>query len=196
MSSTWREKQKAELHQLIYEVSLQLFRTKGYEATTIDAIVGKAGIAKGTFFNYFKSKDTVILEWYRHLMKDTLVWAKAQEYKSIKDAILLPIDEMARRAEAEPLLIAAKVSSSFTSPLLNDEEQQFDEELSDYFKNLIKQGQHNGEIGKQHQPTLMAATILAVISGTGYEWKAPGTNFSLQEITLQRVSFVIDATRA
>ena len=196
MSSTWREKQKAELHQLIYEVSLQLFRTKGYDGTTIDAIVKKAGIAKGTFFNHFKSKEFVILEWYRQLMIETLMWAKAQEHTSIKEAILMPIEEMARRAEAEPQLIAAKVSSSFTSPLLTDEEKQFDEELSDYLENLIKQGQHNGEIGKQYQSALMAATILAVISGTGYEWKSPGTNFSLQETTRQRVSFIIDATGA
>jgi TetR/AcrR family fatty acid metabolism transcriptional regulator len=194
MSATWREKQKAELHQHIYTISLQLFRSRGYEGTSVDAIVKQAGIAKGTFFNYFKSKEYVILEWYRHLMTDTLDWAKSQEYKSAKHAILLPIEEMARRADAEPELIAAKVSSTYSSPLLGNEEKQFDDQMLSYFEQHIELGQQQGEIAPQYDSGLMASTILATISGTGYEWKSLGRSFNLRETTQLRVSFIIDAT--
>ena len=76
MSISWREKQKAELREHIYQVSLQLFRSKGFEGTTVDVIVKQAGVAKGTFFNYFKSKEYVILEWYHQLMVDSLETVK------------------------------------------------------------------------------------------------------------------------
>jgi AcrR family transcriptional regulator len=33
-----------------------LFRERGYEATSVDAIVRRAGLSKGTFFHYFASK--------------------------------------------------------------------------------------------------------------------------------------------
>ncbi|MBN9082106.1 MAG: TetR family transcriptional regulator [Rhizobiales bacterium 62-17] len=38
-----------------------LFVGKGIEATTVDDIVGRAGVAKGTFYHYFPTKTDVIL---------------------------------------------------------------------------------------------------------------------------------------
>jgi AcrR family transcriptional regulator len=37
-----------------------LFRSQGYETTTVDQITRRAGLAKGTFFNYFQTKDAVL----------------------------------------------------------------------------------------------------------------------------------------
>ena len=38
----------------------ELFQELGYESTSVDSIVRNAGIAKGTFYYYFKSKDEVL----------------------------------------------------------------------------------------------------------------------------------------
>jgi len=55
-----REAGKAERKERIYETSLALFRSQGYEATTVDQIMKQSGLAKGTFFNYFPTKDAVL----------------------------------------------------------------------------------------------------------------------------------------
>jgi AcrR family transcriptional regulator len=195
MPTSWREKQKAELHEHIYKVSLQLFRSQGYEATTIEMITTQAGVAKGTFFNYFKSKEYVILEWYRHLMLGTLEWAKTQDFDSAQNAILLAVEETARQAESEPRLIAAKVSSSIASTLLGNKEKQFDDQWLRYFEKHIMAGQQRGEIGLEFDARLMASTILAILNGTGYEWKSLGRTFDLRETTRKRVQFVFNATK-
>jgi AcrR family transcriptional regulator len=39
----------------------ELFATNGYERTTVDAIAERAGVARRTFFRYFRSKDDAIL---------------------------------------------------------------------------------------------------------------------------------------
>lgn len=44
----------------LYDVALALFRQQGYEQTTVDQITREAGLAKGTFFNYFPTKDAVL----------------------------------------------------------------------------------------------------------------------------------------
>jgi len=44
--------------------ALSLFQTKGFDATTTKAIARKAGIAEGTVFNYFKSKDDIALHFF------------------------------------------------------------------------------------------------------------------------------------
>ena len=47
------EKRKQELLKIAY----QLFVEKGYENTSIDEIIATAGIAKGTYYYYFPSKE-------------------------------------------------------------------------------------------------------------------------------------------
>ena len=46
----------------IIAIAIQLFATNGYHKTKISDIVREAGIAQGTFYWYFKSKESIALE--------------------------------------------------------------------------------------------------------------------------------------
>src|SRR4051812_5151679 len=49
----------------LFAAASELFATRGYHATTVDAIVKRAGVAKGTFFVHFATKDAVITDLVR-----------------------------------------------------------------------------------------------------------------------------------
>lgn len=55
---------------VIVKAAVDLFRDKGYETTTIDDIVSCAGIAKGTFYQYFRSKEELFYECAGHVFYD------------------------------------------------------------------------------------------------------------------------------
>lgn len=55
-----REQGKLDRRERLYESALALFRQQGYEQTTVDQITRQAGLAKGTFFNYFSTKDAIL----------------------------------------------------------------------------------------------------------------------------------------
>ena len=57
-----RERKKLETRQRLLESALTLLREKGYSATTIEDITQQADVAKGTFFNYFASKEALLDE--------------------------------------------------------------------------------------------------------------------------------------
>ena len=44
----------------ILDAAEELFTKTGYESTTVNNILDKVGIGKGTFYHYFKSKDEVV----------------------------------------------------------------------------------------------------------------------------------------
>ena len=67
-----REKKKIETKNKIFEVAGRLFKEKGFENTTVDEITTKAGIAKGTFFNYFSTKEMLLL--YFGEQKEELIY--------------------------------------------------------------------------------------------------------------------------
>ena len=56
-----RERKRQETFQRITEAALGLFKTRGFDATTLDAIAEAAGISRRTFFHYFKSKDDILM---------------------------------------------------------------------------------------------------------------------------------------
>jgi AcrR family transcriptional regulator len=49
-----------------------LFAVKGYHGTTIDEIVQATGIAKGTFYIYFESKEELLVEVIKRLIESTM----------------------------------------------------------------------------------------------------------------------------
>lgn len=53
-----KEQRKEELLHIAYE----LFLSKGYDSVSVDEIIKKAGIAKGTYYYYFKSKEETLEE--------------------------------------------------------------------------------------------------------------------------------------
>jgi AcrR family transcriptional regulator len=59
-----RAQNKQAIRNRIVKGALSLFQTKGFDATTTRAIARKAGIAEGTVFNYFKTKEDIALYFF------------------------------------------------------------------------------------------------------------------------------------
>jgi NADH dehydrogenase len=55
------ERRKQRTHQLLLNVADALFREQGFEATTVEEITQGADVAKGTFFNYFETKEHLLI---------------------------------------------------------------------------------------------------------------------------------------
>ena len=55
---------------IILGSALQLFVENGFHGTATSKIAQEAGVANGTLFNYFKTKDELIIALYRSILKD------------------------------------------------------------------------------------------------------------------------------
>src|SRR5499426_4828151 len=56
-----RERRSAELRERLFRAALALFASKGYAETTVEDITEAADVGKGTFFNYFPSKEHILM---------------------------------------------------------------------------------------------------------------------------------------
>lgn len=59
-----RARSKAQTREKILTVALALFQKNGFEGTTTKEIARKAGIAEGTIFNYFKTKEDIAFYFF------------------------------------------------------------------------------------------------------------------------------------
>lgn len=83
------EENKKKKEDALFQTAYELFITKGIHATAISDIVKKAGVAKGTFYLYFKDKYDI---------KNKLVVHKTQELfehaeTALKDAHIQGLEE-------------------------------------------------------------------------------------------------------
>jgi AcrR family transcriptional regulator len=74
-----REQNKERTKERILEAALELFREKGVEQTTTKEISRKAGIAEGTLFNYFKTKEDLALYFFQKETQNLIRWFKDDE---------------------------------------------------------------------------------------------------------------------
>ena len=59
-SMSRRERRAAETRVRLFRCALQLFAERGFPNVTVEDITEAADVGKGTFFNYFESKDDVL----------------------------------------------------------------------------------------------------------------------------------------
>lgn len=84
------DQQKQVMKHQIYFTAIDAFRKNGYENTSVQRICEMCGIAKGTFYNYFSSKEDIIRESFRNEVDHYLsMKMKAiDSYSSPKEALI------------------------------------------------------------------------------------------------------------
>ena len=69
-----RAQNKERTKKDILRAALELFSKKGFFRTTTKQISGRAGIAEGTLFNYFKTKEDLALYFFEQEVAGLIEW--------------------------------------------------------------------------------------------------------------------------
>jgi AcrR family transcriptional regulator len=93
----------------LYDGALARFRDQGYDATSVSELTRAAGVAKGTFFNHFPTKEHILAAWFEG------VWAREVERTAGAglagtEALEAQFDGLMARLEEDPILAGALAS--------------------------------------------------------------------------------------
>lgn len=161
-----RQQQKDETRAKIFAAATQLFAQNGYHATTIADIAKAAGVAKGTFFVHFPSKDAVI---------GALVRIQTGAARKARRAALEKLGPMgALRAAVMTLGERAGVSRTLSRGVLAAtlESQDVGGEASALFDELFEEMKADARLAKKQKmleratdPDVLAASLMASYLG-------------------------------
>jgi AcrR family transcriptional regulator len=102
------EEGKLEKKQKLLDAGLALFTEKGFKETSVQDIVEKANIAKGTFYLYYKDKyelqDNLIMKISSDLFNEALDNLKKHNISKIDKQIIFIIDYVIDKLAKSPLL--------------------------------------------------------------------------------------------
>ncbi len=71
----------------LFMAAFSLIRSKGYSATTVDELCEHAGVTKGSFFHYFKSKEDLAVQSAKHWSMVTGQFFKSAPYHNASDPL-------------------------------------------------------------------------------------------------------------
>ncbi len=72
--------------QKIFDAAMELFETQGYFATTVEEITAKAGVSKGLVYNYFSSKEALLVGLIEDTTEKMIVVAATWEPRETLEA--------------------------------------------------------------------------------------------------------------
>ncbi|MEE1817046.1 MULTISPECIES: TetR family transcriptional regulator [unclassified Streptomyces] len=115
--------QRLKMRRELATAAMELFATKGYEATTVDEIAATAGVARRTFFRHFRSKEEAIFPDH----DDTLVRAEAvlnaaPPHEHPLDTVCRGIKEVMKMYAASPAVSVERYRLTREVPTLRERE--------------------------------------------------------------------------
>ena len=195
MSLNWRQRQKQELRQQIYETALDLFASQSYEAVTVQQITERLGLAKGTFFNHFPGKEHVVAQWYNTITEQSLAAAQQRISSSAEAAVCALFADLARQATGVPELLIAK-SRYNTDPLLMEVERNQVKQIKAFINEQCVNAIARGELGENVEVDPFCDLLVAVLTGTSRAWVYTQPRFDFPAVIRQRIAFLFQAIRA
>lgn len=159
---------KIEKKMKIIDTAFSLFREHSVSATAIDDIVKAAGIARGTFYLYFKDKsdllEQIILykstEYMKEVLKSTLAEplnANTDFYGKVRLFLNCFIDFLIDNKEILPVM-----TKNISSCIKNIPEF-FDSEIADIYQKLIS---YMETLGYTHENAHITAFIIIDMTGS------------------------------
>lgn len=154
---------------IIYNCGKEIFEKKGFKDTSVAEIMKQAGMATGTFYNYYPSKDKLFMEIYN------------DENAKLKRRILASLNMQAEPVFVMREMMMKNLQGMLENPILREWynrdvfqkiEQSFREEsgadhvdfLYDSFVEVIRKWQNEGKMRSDISAEMIMAIFGALIN--------------------------------
>lgn len=161
---------KKQKNTTLLQTAFELFTEKGFTKTTISDIVNRAGLAKGTFYLYFKDKydlrDKLVTHKTAQLFSNAHTALMEQNIQGFENQMFFVIDHIIDRLERDSGLLQFISKNLSWGIFKNAFERTVPEEsrqFYDYYQDMMAQN----HISCENQE-LMLFTILELVGSTCY----------------------------
>jgi AcrR family transcriptional regulator len=161
----------------IFASAARLFAENGYAETTVDRIVRDAGVAKGTFFVHFATKEAVVTELVRNQMRaarrarDKVLAAGGSPVEALRATVLM----LGEQAGQNRALSRAVVTANIVSAELGGYAESVFDGIMAEMRDDVRAAQRSGLLATAASPETIAETLVTSYLGATLHFAtAPG----------------------
>ena len=153
----------------IFETSMKLFAEKGYEATSIEEITATVGVAKGTLYYHFSSKEEIfnfLVEEGMKLLKNSVEIKCSNLENSIDKLKAITLIQIKVTAKYENF-ISIILSQIWGQETRNKKCREYVFEYVTMIEDIIKEGIKKGEIIEGDSSVIASRNIWIYLFNNG-----------------------------
>jgi AcrR family transcriptional regulator len=171
-----RQRRSANIRDRLFHASLQLFAQKGFLETTVEDITEAADVGKGTFFNYFPSKDHILLAFGEmQLGKLEAAIEMARKSGEPMPEFLRALGvRMTQEPTRNPAIIRALLQAFLSTTPVREAMMDLQRRVQALHTEMIQLGQDRGEIRNDLPASEIAQVFRQTIFGTLLIWSLHG----------------------
>ncbi|MBB6215872.1 AcrR family transcriptional regulator [Anaerosolibacter carboniphilus] len=168
----------------IFKKAIELFKKNGFEGTSVNAICEACNVTKGSFYHHFKSKDEILLNFYRYSLKDMAdillnVLDEESDRQKIWTVLEYSIDlTIGMGADLLKALILIDIKNG--NKILNPYsilEVEGTEDYSRLLMHLVEKAQKSGAIRNDVQAEELVFAFTSALIGVAVNWSASGGSY-------------------
>ncbi|OEH94540.1 TetR/AcrR family transcriptional regulator [Bacillus solimangrovi] len=133
-----REQRKRDLKEKIFIESIRLFSEKGFAHVSVSEITKACGIAKGTFYNYYPTKESVLLYLGQSQM-ELIANIPNDKEMTLKKKIMEMFVRLTSRYEEYPTLFKTAIAEMMRTTVVMDDEVNTIQRFNDLLASILKE---------------------------------------------------------
>jgi|SRR5690348_13634710 len=173
-----RERRSAETRERLFRAALHQFAQKGFAETTVEDITEAADLGKGTFFNYFPSKDHILMAFGEMQIHKLELFVR--DVRGTREPMPRLLRALMARMTEEPIrnpeIVRALIQANLTSAAVRTEMARLHDRNRELLAELIRGGQQRGEVRADLPAEEIAQVWRQMIFGTLLFWSLIGDN--------------------
>ena len=175
-SSDRRQRRSADIRERLFRAALELFAQKGFAETTVEDITEAADVGKGTFFNYFPSKDHILLAFGEmQLCKlEAAIEMARRAGEPMPDFLRSLGVRMTQEPTRNPAIIRALLQAYLSTTPVRAAMMDLQRRIHSLHTQMIPLGQDRGEIRNDLPAAEIAQVFRQTIFGTLLIWSLYG----------------------
>jgi AcrR family transcriptional regulator len=171
------EEEQQRRRKEIFDASVHLFLDQGFNETSMREIARVVGVGKSTLYDYFKSKDDILISYFEGEIQD--ITASAQKIISQDLTISQKLEQimqmhLAYLVDKKNLFLKLTVEAQRLALESQQKIQIARHSYQDMLRNLIEEGVQNGEF-RAVNPLFAARSIFTLLSIAVFTSRPTGT---------------------
>ncbi len=159
---------KEEMRNAILDAALRVFADKGYHATSVSTVAHAAGLAKGTLYIYFESKESLISaaveREFAGVSAEILRDEPSKTLAEFLEKLRATMDVSAEQAALYRVFFEV-FGPSFASAAFTAKIARFFDRIGAYYARQISFLQDNGEVADHHDATAVGRVLASMLDG-------------------------------
>jgi AcrR family transcriptional regulator len=171
-----RERRRRETRERLFRAAMELFSTRGFVNTKVEDITEAADLGKGTFFNYFPSKEHV-LSVFAEMQLGKLEMALAEAHSgdtSLRDTGRRLMTALGQEPGRSPRLSRSMMLALFSSEALRQIMLAAMKSGRKLLAEFFRLAQERGEIASGKKPRELAQIFQQTFFGALVLWSLHG----------------------